>query len=177
MALGKQIKRYRELLGWTLESLSEKSCVDVGTISAMENRDSQRSKYAAPLAKALGLTLEQLLDESTTHAPSFGPGNRAMSEVAPQAGLPKPSTMAEALQTIEQLIQQLQGEVAAQGGRIAGVHHIEHAWPFKGIRREQWDSMTEEQKALVESVASGILVAHHTAGASASHTEKRQATG
>lgn len=64
MALGKQVKRYRLFHGWKLEDLSLKSGVDVGTISAIEVRDSKRSEKAPALAKALGLTLEQLLDES-----------------------------------------------------------------------------------------------------------------
>ncbi|GAB3357983.1 MULTISPECIES: helix-turn-helix domain-containing protein [Giesbergeria] len=175
MALGKQIKRYRELLGWTLESLSEKSRVDVGTISAMENRDSQRSKYAAPLAKALGLTLDQLLDESTTYTPNFGGGNRVVSEVAPQTGQSKPSTMAEALQTIEQLIQQIQSEVAAQGARVGGVHHIEHAWPFGSIKREQWEALTPQQKTAVEGIIQSMLATQHsTIGSTA---DKRHVTG
>jgi len=67
MALGKQIKQYREKLGWTLQQLSEASDVDVGTIFALEKRDSTRSKFFIPLAKAFGLTLEELSDESTVH--------------------------------------------------------------------------------------------------------------
>jgi hypothetical protein len=49
----------------TLEQLSEASSVDVGTISALELRDSARSKYATNIAKAFGLTVEQLGDETT----------------------------------------------------------------------------------------------------------------
>ncbi|MDS1141739.1 helix-turn-helix transcriptional regulator [Pusillimonas sp. SM2304] len=64
MSLGKQVKYYRERLGLTLEELEDRSGVAVGTISALEVRDSSRSKYASALAKALGLTLEQLLDDS-----------------------------------------------------------------------------------------------------------------
>lgn len=63
MALGARIKHYRDQAGLTLEELSERSGVEVGTISALENRDSTRSKFALPLAAALGLTLEQLLDD------------------------------------------------------------------------------------------------------------------
>lgn len=65
MALGKQIKKYREQHGWTLEQLSIRSLVDLGTISALENRDSKRSEKAPAIAKALGLSVEQLLDEET----------------------------------------------------------------------------------------------------------------
>ena len=63
MALGNQIKKYRGKLGWTLEKLTEVSKVDDGTISALENRDSVRSKYALAIAKAFGLTVEELCDE------------------------------------------------------------------------------------------------------------------
>lgn len=64
MALGKQIRFYREKLDLTLETLSERSGVDLGTISALEMRDSSRSKYARAIAQSLGLTLDQLMDES-----------------------------------------------------------------------------------------------------------------
>jgi transcriptional regulator with XRE-family HTH domain len=43
MALGKNIRALRGRLDWTLEKLSERSGVEVGTISALENRDSKRS--------------------------------------------------------------------------------------------------------------------------------------
>ena len=69
MAIGKQIKLYREKLNWKLHQLSDASDVDVGTISALELRDSSRSKYFPQLAKALGLTLEQLSDTTTEYTP------------------------------------------------------------------------------------------------------------
>lgn len=65
MSLGKQIKKYRLAHGWTLEELSDRSDVEVGTISALEVRDSKRSEKAPAIANALGLSLEQLLDETT----------------------------------------------------------------------------------------------------------------
>lgn len=60
MALGKQIKNHRNARKLTLDQLSEMSGVDIGTISALENRDSVRSKYAIALAAAMGMTVEQL---------------------------------------------------------------------------------------------------------------------
>src|SRR5690606_19344030 len=62
MALGKNIRMLRELRGYTLERLSELSGVDVGTISALEVRDSARSKYAPAIARALNVSLEELMD-------------------------------------------------------------------------------------------------------------------
>ena len=63
MALGNRIRYYREKAGLTLDQLSERSGVDVGTISALENRNSSRSKFATPIAKGLGMTVEMLEDE------------------------------------------------------------------------------------------------------------------
>lgn len=64
MALGNRIRYYREKAGLTLEQLSERSGVDVGTISALENRNSSRSKFATPIARGLGMSMEMLEDES-----------------------------------------------------------------------------------------------------------------
>lgn len=70
MALGKQIRFHRERLGLTLEQLSERSGVELGTISALENRDSKRTQFAAPLAAALGLTIEALSSEGPPGEPA-----------------------------------------------------------------------------------------------------------
>ena len=64
MALGSRIRHYREKAGLTLEQLSERSGVDVGTISALENRDSGRSKYATAIAQGLRMTVEMLENEN-----------------------------------------------------------------------------------------------------------------
>jgi transcriptional regulator with XRE-family HTH domain len=60
MGMGNEIRRLRLAKGWTLEKLEEESGVAVGTISALEKRDSSRSIYFPVLAKALGVTYEQL---------------------------------------------------------------------------------------------------------------------
>lgn len=62
MALGKRIRQFRESRGLTLEQLSILSEVDIGTISALENRDSKRSNYAPAIAKALGISLDDLYE-------------------------------------------------------------------------------------------------------------------
>jgi phage repressor protein C with HTH and peptisase S24 domain len=60
MGIGKTIKEARLARGWTLEVLEEKSGVAAGTIHAIEARDSSRSQYFPQLAKALGVSVEQL---------------------------------------------------------------------------------------------------------------------
>lgn len=106
MALGKQIRRYRELLGWTLEELSDASNVEVGTISALEIRDSSRSKFAIPLAKAFGFTLEQLSDESASLQPN--PPNRQKPVHMASDGVTNYSTQRESDVWINEAVATLQ---------------------------------------------------------------------
>jgi len=66
MALGKTVKALREAHGWTLKDLSKRSGVPVGTIGALEVRDSVRSEYAPKLAIGFGIPLEELLPATAT---------------------------------------------------------------------------------------------------------------
>lgn len=81
MALGANIRYEREKRDWTLEQLEERSGVGRGTISALENRDSSRSNFAAALAEAFGVDLEQLLTERT-HPASPGVAHPKHSDEA-----------------------------------------------------------------------------------------------
>ena len=65
MSIGKQIKHYRTKLNWKQDTLADLSGVASGTISALEIRDSARSEFFPAIARAFGLTVEQLADEST----------------------------------------------------------------------------------------------------------------
>jgi transcriptional regulator with XRE-family HTH domain len=60
MAFGKKLKTLRDRLDITQEALAERSGVAQATISALERRDSERSRYAIQLATALGVTVEQM---------------------------------------------------------------------------------------------------------------------
>lgn len=64
MRLGERIKAEREARGWSQLQLSEKSGVDVGTISALEVRRSVRSQFAPAIAAAFGMSLEDLLSSA-----------------------------------------------------------------------------------------------------------------
>lgn len=87
MSIGQQIRKYRKALGLTLEQLCALSGVEPGTISALENRGSDRSVHFAAIARAMGLTIEQLTDESRTYPAT--PVNAVMpSTVALQAREP-----------------------------------------------------------------------------------------
>lgn len=71
MAAGLKIKALREKRGWTLEDLSIKSGVDVGTIHALERRDSARSRYFPAIARAFGLSVEGLCDGPMPNGDDF----------------------------------------------------------------------------------------------------------
>lgn len=75
MALGNQVRHYRTGMGWTLERLSELSGVEIGTIGAIEKRNSKRSEHGPALARAFGLSLEQLLDESQNYLAAIKEGS------------------------------------------------------------------------------------------------------
>lgn len=62
MGVGKNIRAMRLARKWDLATLSEKSGVDVGTISALEQRDSKRTQYLANFCQAFEVTLRQLID-------------------------------------------------------------------------------------------------------------------
>lgn len=80
MALGAQIKQLREARGWTLQHLSDVSGVEVGTIHALEARDSARSKFAAPLAAALEVSLEALVGHPPAYSRDAHPTTRLQAQ-------------------------------------------------------------------------------------------------
>lgn len=79
MSLGSRVREWRTFYQWTLDDLSDKSGVEKGTISAMENRGSKRSEFAGALAKAFGITTDELLDETVQ------PSDRLMTNHTPDA--------------------------------------------------------------------------------------------
>lgn len=82
MSLGKNVRKLREARGWEQKDLALASGVSNGTISAIEVRDSKRSAVAPALARALGVTLEQLMSDD-------------MDALAP-APIPEPSSLVPA---------------------------------------------------------------------------------
>lgn len=102
-------------------------------------------------------------------------GNGAMLPGGASAGMPPnpaalaPANTAELTRALEKVETAL-GKIKAT--TPSTTVHIEHAWPFSQIKREQWAALSDEQKAIVESVALGMLATH-----SASDADKRQAAG
>lgn len=101
MALGANIKRFRENRKWDQATLSEKAQVAIGTISALEVRDSDRSKYTAQIAAGLGVTMEQLnsgVDPLET---------KAEGKTAKTAKTPQPEPLSDAALELARMWQRL----------------------------------------------------------------------
>lgn len=62
MGIGTKIRALREHLGWSQAHLGEAAGVSQATLSALEKRDSSRSVYLVPIARALSIALEDLRD-------------------------------------------------------------------------------------------------------------------
>lgn len=84
MALGKNIKHLRtKREGWDQQTLAEKASVDVGTISALEVRDSKRSQFVANFARAFGVPADVLMIEDPRE---FDQAIKSLGVPPPKAG-------------------------------------------------------------------------------------------
>lgn len=96
MSLGENVRRLREGQGLTLDQVAERSGVEVGTINALENRKSTRSKFAPQLAKAFGVSLEALMGDSLGGFSPATPEQVKSDSVFPLAhGVSQPSAIVE----------------------------------------------------------------------------------
>lgn len=116
MSLGKNLKALREAKGLDQKELEKLSGVRSVTISAIEVRNSKRSEFAAPLAAALGVSVEALLSDDYT----------AFEKATPPALIGKPATDAATTlaQALEVVAQALQG--ADELSRIQAKPLIQH---------------------------------------------------
>ena len=64
-ALGRNVKRLREGLGWSQSELARRSGVSQGFVSRLESGESTQALVGAvqALARALGVTVDELLRE------------------------------------------------------------------------------------------------------------------
>lgn len=84
MALGANIRKMRQDRKWDLPTLAELSGVDVGTISALEMRDSKRSQFLPNFAKAFGVSIKELLDGDESQLAAQEPPPK-YAHLSPQA--------------------------------------------------------------------------------------------
>lgn len=123
MATGIRIRHYRKKLGWKLKDLAEASGVDVGTISALESRDSSRSEFFQKIAQAYGLTVEQLNDVSQDYPVV---DTRKQRDQWGSSPIIQPSTAQESFLTF--------------------------VWPFKDVLPGHWALLDEAEKANFENL-------------------------
>lgn len=90
MGMGGKIKALRLAKGWSQGHLGSLAGVEQATLSALERRDSTRSEYFVPLARALGVTFEELRSLSVeallscrAPAPATSPPAREVREPSP----------------------------------------------------------------------------------------------
>jgi transcriptional regulator with XRE-family HTH domain len=75
MALGANVKAFRERRGLLPSDIAERSGVALGTICNMEERDSDSSKFLVKIARALGVTAEELEDGRDPLDGGLAPGS------------------------------------------------------------------------------------------------------
>lgn len=91
-----------------------------------------------------------------------GSDNENAEGVGAQAGT---AELASALEKVETALEKIKAATPT-------MVHIEHAWPFNSLSRDQWAQLTPDQQALIEGMAIQLCNVAH-----ASAPEKRQATG
>ena len=173
MSIHARIKEGRLRLKLTEQQFADQVGVTRAAVQQWEreNGTAPRRSKQEKVAQVLGISVAELVTGAA--APESDAATLPAIQRPTPLEVPTPSTMAEALQAISQLVQQLQGKLSGRG--VQDVLHIDHAWPFKGITRDQWLDLTDEQKAIVESVAAGMLTAHHSAGGGGQHDKRHAA--
>lgn len=76
MALGSNVRKFRERAGLTQTQLAERAGMDQQALAALEKRDSKSSQFTPNLALALGVSIDRLLgtpqDELQKKEPDAG---------------------------------------------------------------------------------------------------------
>lgn len=154
--------------------------------AVMEAKKVDRKSLAAAIGKtvqAVGQVIngksKALAAESHQKAVDFlgcsgawlaeGKGEMFLPDAAQPAGHIK--TDVQELTTAISKVESALGRVKATAA--SNMVHLEHAWPFKNLTREQWLDLTDEQRAVIETVATSMLTTH-SAGGGGQH-DKRQA--
>lgn len=76
--------------------------------------------------------------------------------------------LANAIEKVEAALVKIKTSTASNN-----MVHLEHAWPFKNLTRDQWLDLTDEQRAVIETVATSMLTTHSAGGGG--NNDKRQA--
>ena len=173
MSIHARIKEGRLRLKLTEQQFADQVGVTRAAVQQWEreNGTAPRRSKQEKVAEVLGISVAELV--TGVAAPESEVAALPTTRLPASLGVSTPATMAEALQTIGQLVQQLQGRLAIQG--MQDVLHIDHAWPFKNITRDQWLDLTEEQRTVIETVAASMVSTHHSAGGGGQHDKRKAA--
>jgi len=63
LTVGSQVRKYRNLKGWTLRELGEKSGLAISTLSDTELDKTSSVRVLVKISKALGITIDYLFNE------------------------------------------------------------------------------------------------------------------
>lgn len=170
MRLGKQIRIERESRGWTLEQLSERAQVDIGTISAIEVRDSMRSQYFQALAAAFGMSLDDLMRAAKARATAQEPESHYNAQRAgsPAASKPKRAQASEA-RTIARSIQALLRVAGVRNDLLGTAADLE-----RKIEAELFHTHPDESSIGSDADGGEDTSRHHSADGTLDLWEKRQ---
>lgn len=173
MGLGSNIRWLRTQRGMTLERLAELSDVDVGTISALEVRGSARSKYAPALARALGVTLEDLLGPDLplqvappTHLPPR-PAQEATPAYRVEASHAE-ATLSALARLLETLPEDARPEVRRRLGEL-----VDHPDSVVGLRRLAALLEPASAAGLQQTLSAALAAPQSTASSSAEKSPRR----
>lgn len=150
--MGAKIRALREARQWKQAYVAELAGISQPTLSIIEKRDSNRSVYLVPLARALGLTVEDLrthtVEDLLAGDISFGDSARA----APAVREPDPLTLygtpgarqSQLLRLFDELTpaQQLtylqELETTVQANRAIAAHYKDR--PMRSVENERIES-------------------------------------
>lgn len=156
--------------------------------AVMEAKKVDRKSLAAAIGKtvqAVGQVIngksKALAAESHQKAVDFlGCSGAWLVEGKGEMFLPDAAQPAGHIKTDVQELTTAIGRVESALGRVkataaSNMVHLEHAWPFKTITRDQWLDLTDEQRAVIETVAASMVSTHHSAGGGGQHDKRHAA--
>lgn len=154
--------------------------------AVMEAKKVDRKSLAAAIGKtvqAVGQVIngksKALAAESHQKAVDFlGCSGAWLAEGKGEMFLPDAAQPAGHIKTDVQELTTAIGRVESALGRVkataaSNMVHLEHAWPFKNITRDQWLDLTDEQQSVIETVVASMLTTHSAGGGG--NNDKRQA--
>ena len=160
---GLRLRAARKYAKMTQIAASKASGIPQSTISTSE-RESHGSSETPVYARLYGVDAHWLATGEGTMIATDG-SDSVQSRFAKNQSI----ELANALEKVEAAL------VSIKTSAANNTVHLDHAWPFKNITRDQWLALTEEQRAAIETVAASMMSAHHIAGGGGQHDKRHAA--